>query len=409
MGFLSRLLCISSVIAIMTCSVASAQPIESGLKPFFNAVYANEQKSPNAPMARITWWGDSAAASDGYTGVIRAKLQRAYGDGGAGFVLLDPTYKGYLHKRIRLKRTGWKTHSVLSKVRRKRFGLAGVVSTSYGGASSTFISRSGSWTRAQIFYEGSPNSGDLSVFINGQPQAMITTSTRRDTLEDDIWEIDLPKNTTKFRLRAAGRGLVRVFGVVLETTGPGITLDTLGMVGLRARGLLRNNGTHFAKHVNMRGTNLLVVQFGGNERVDPHLTEARHKSEMVRLLRAIKKGAKTASCLVVAPFPHGKLIRGRIRLDPALVTITTAQRAAAQDEGCAFYDSITALGGEKGVREMRKKKWLARDMAHLTSLGHREIGTRIASWIEARYNAWKLKQANVKKAPDCVKDEQSGL
>ena len=32
--------------------------------------------------------------------------------------------------------------------------------------------------------------------------------------------------------------------------------------------------------------------------------------------------------------------------------------------------------------------WMGRDLAHLNGKGHRELGTRMARWIESRYDLW---------------------
>ena len=143
-------------------------------------------------------------------------------------------------------------------------------------------------------------------------------------------------------------------------------------------------GDGLRDQVAARGVSLLVLAFGGNERVDPALSVDRHAAAMTEAIRRFRAGAPEASCLVVGPIAHAK---GRTtRLDPRLETVYAAQRRAASAEGCAFFDTIAAMGGESSVARFKADRLLGRDLAHLTPRGHAVVGGLLADWLLAGYD-----------------------
>ena len=371
----------------MTLGPGALAKSSDSLGYFLSALGQREGGDSNA-MVRISWWGDSAVAGDGYTGQLRRRLQERFGDGGAGYLLASPTFRGYVHGQIRLKRNNWKAESVLyGKVKHRRYGLAGIHLQSYGGASSTFIARDKGYDTVTVYLRGAPRRGELQIYIDEQGLPTATHSAHRERAQDVRWVHRLDKSSKWIRVRAAGGGLMQLYGVALERSQGGVVLDTLGQVGLRARGLLRIKEEHFIGQVGLRRPNLVAIHFGGNERVDAKLTLKRHQREIEELLGRLKRGALMASCLVVGPLPHGRRRGGTIKLDPRLEVIGNAQKAAAKSRGCAYFDTIEHLGGESGLRTMVKERFLARDLAHLTTKGHQRMGDLLAQWLFAKYDA----------------------
>jgi lysophospholipase L1-like esterase len=367
----------------------SSEKLPDHLTSFFSSLDARSIPASRS-LTKISWWGDSAVAGDGYTGQLRKRLQERFGDGGAGIVLPDPTFKGYLHKQVRLRRNNWSTESALHRnLKHRRYGLAGIALQSYGGASSTFLARNDGYDRVTVFFRGAPKRGLLQVYADEEGLPRTEHLTHRDTVDDTTWTYTLSKPSTWIRVRAAGKGSVELYAVALERSTGGVVLDTMGQVGLRARGLLRIDEAHFANQVALRSPNLVAVHFGGNERVDARLTKEKHQGEIESLLTRLKRGAPGASCVVVGPLPHGKRSRGKVILDPRLTIIANAQKDAANSKGCAYYDSIAHFGGAEGLQAMVKDRLLAKDMAHLTTRGHQKMGNLIADWLFKQYDASK--------------------
>ncbi len=385
---------------VLSSSVATAQEPEMGppapaaasdhpLATFFSELGQLEQGA-REDHVRIAWWGDSAIVADGYTGQLRRQLQGRFGDGGPGFILPATTFNGYLHKQVRMKRANWEPKNVIKgELRNKRYGYGGIVSQSYGGASTTFMAESGSFGRVSVYHHAAPKAGTLQLFLNGAGKADMSHEARTDEPTEDVWTTDLPEGTTQVRVRAGGKGLTRVYGVALESKKPGVVVDTLGLLGMRARRWLRADAAHQKRVVAARAPTLLVLNYGGNERVDHDLSVDGHAKDLVALTNLFRAGAPSAACLIVGPIAHGQRRGGKVRLDPRLETVYAAQRKAAKEAGCGFVDTVALMGGDDAIANYRKQKLIGKDLAHLNREGHVELGNAMASWLLAEYDAYK--------------------
>jgi lysophospholipase L1-like esterase len=361
-----------------------------GLSFFFDKL--QDTKSQKGIITRIAWWGDSAIVGDGYTREVRKRLQARFGNGGPGFVPLAPGSDGFRRDGILLKHRGWEVHSVLLGLRDGGYyGYAGVASSSWGGATTTLTLRDEPIDQVHTFYRATPHSGRLKLMPSTEdPKAYLAHSTKTKEGEestDQVWTLSYPQPTSRVTVRAGGDGLVRAFGIALERRSGGVVLDAMGILGMRARRWKRSVASHIARQVAMRNVDLLVVNFGGNERVDPGLTADRHEQELSETLARFQAGHPEAACLVVGPIAHGK--DGHLVLDPALEVIYEAQRKVAKKNGCAFFDTVFAMGGDNAIRQFRKKRLIGRDLAHLNTAGHRLVGTLLADWLLNGYDALK--------------------
>jgi len=363
---------------------AGPEPLNS----FFERLAGLEAKT-STRIAKVAWYGDSAVISDGYTGEVRSRLQSRFGDAGPGFMLAAATFDDYLRDGVRMKRQGWVANSVISgELDSGRYGYGGVVSTSFGGATATYEVKGDAVTAVEVWYQGHPKGGKLQLFVDGAGDATATQSTVTSAVGDEVWRYTLDKPARTVKLRAGGEGQVRVYGVVLQRGTSGVELDAIGILGMRARRWLNANQDHLEKQVETRAPDLVVLNFGGNERVDAGLTKTAHKADIEKALAALRAGAPKAGCVIVAPIAHGEDKAGKVVLDPALTAIYEAQREVAEDQGCAFFDTLDAMGGKKALKTWRDKKLISGDYAHLTTKGHEALGGMIADWLLGRYDAW---------------------
>jgi lysophospholipase L1-like esterase len=356
------------------------------LRPFFEGLEELED-GESKDVVRIAWWGDSAIIADGYTGEVRALLQQRFGDGGPGFILAAPAFDGYLRRGVPMKRQGWEVSNILMGSRSDgRYGYGGVLSTSWGGATSTFTAAGEPFERVEVFYRGGPKAGGLQVFIDGNPKPAVELAAGAGSaVSDAVWAPEIG-SAKQVKVRASGGGLTQVYGVALERKGPGLTLDAIGILGLRARRWQNANAEHLAGQLKSRRPDLLVLNFGGNERVDPGLSAATHADEIAEAVRSFKKGAPHAACLVVGPIVQSG---GDGKLDPALKKIYAGQRTAAEREGCAFLDTLELMGGDKALTDAKKQRLIGADGAHLTPKGHAAVGQLMGGWLLKRYDGWK--------------------
>jgi lysophospholipase L1-like esterase len=181
------------------------------------------------------------------------------------------------------------------------------------------------------------------------------------------------------------RGTPRLFGVIVERHEPsGIVLDTLGIDGARLETPLAWNEDAFAQEVARRAPELAVLAYGTNESFDGLKVE-RYAPQLAALLARVRRGAPSASCLVLGP-TDAPLGEGSV---PRVAEVTAVLRQASLDLGCSFVSLQQLMGGEGSfARGMKAKERLAQpDKLHLTPKGYQELGDALARRLLDAYSA----------------------
>jgi hypothetical protein len=366
-------------------------PTRRGMRAFYESLERTARAEKGA-ITRVGHYGDSSIATDLITSTVRQNLQARFGDAGHGFVLAAKGYIPYKHRGVR-QSSNPETWEVREVVRRQdRNGRYG-----YGGVQSR--ARRGSWARVgtakrgdigrnasrfDIYYETQPRGGKFSVRLDRGERQIV--STKADALGDDVYSIEAPDGPHVIEFRYARGGPVHFYGVVVEREGPGVVYDSLGLIGARANRLLNYDKSHIKAQLERRGVNLLVLGFGGNEASD-NRTEQEFYEDYLRVLSRMRQGREDLSCLVFAPLDQARRHRGRIRTLPTIPRIVTAQRRAAFDSGCAFYDTWQAMGGEDAMRRWYKARprLAMGDFRHATPAGYEIIGNMFYKAILAGF------------------------
>ena len=203
-------------------------------------------------------------------------------------------------------------------------------------------------------------------------------STKAPTLGDGVYSIGAPDGPHQLQIRHTKGGPVHFYGVVVERDGPGVVYDSLGLVGARANRLLNFDEAHLANQLRQRGTNLIVLGFGGNEASDDKTEDAFYE-DYARVLAHVRQGREDLGCLVFAPLDQASRQRGRIRTLETIPRIVAAQRRAAFDAGCAFYNTWEAMGGQNAMRRWYKARprLAMSDFRHATPAGYEIIGNML--------------------------------
>ncbi len=347
------------------------------LRVFWQALAARARGTRK--HVRIRHYGDSHLANDGISHVLRVLLQRRFGDGGHGYLLAASRTQWYRRKGVRwTTNEQWKVRNYLGGgLRDGAYGYAGGAAIGRAGASFRVrTTKAGSGARAnrfELFWRGVA-AGALQVRIDGKTEVIKLVGGGRDTYRS--W--DLPDGPHDIRVRVT-RGRVRVYGAALERT-EGITYDSLGVVGARARRWLNSDAAHMAGQLQHRPAALVVFNYGGNSRGDK-ITEARYVDRYVNVIGRLRLGAREA-CLIIGPTDHGKKKRGKIISDPNTIRLIAWQRSVAEKTGCAFLDSRGLMGGDGAMGRWVKQGLGWADYGHLTPLGQRTLGKAIyGTWM----------------------------
>lgn len=357
-------------------------PSGRALDPFYAALAATAARGDDAHVTRIAHWGDSTIAADDVTSTLRVRFQKRFGDAGHGFQLIGKGTMPYRHKDVVSDQTGpWTVHSVIRKeLSDGRYGYGGHLHRSSGDGRATFETvKKGpigqSVERFELFYQRHPTGAQVELTVDGGAPRILDT---RGPEVTDAWEtVAVADGPHSLGLRVVPGGEARLYGIAMERPGPGVVYDSLGIVGARASRMLNFDPDHLAGQIAHLAPDLLVIAFGGNESADKRMNFTRYRKVLTDVVRRVRAGRPEAACLLVAPLDQGEKGRhGKIRTMPNVPKIVEAQREVAAAEGCGFFDTFEAMGGEGAMsRWYRAKPRLGwGDFRHATPAGYEVIG-----------------------------------
>ncbi|MGE0791384.1 MAG: GDSL-type esterase/lipase family protein [Sandaracinaceae bacterium] len=358
-------------------------PDGRAMRPFYEALVRTAEREDHA-ITRVAHYGDSSIAGDGITVTLRRRLQQRFGDAGHGFVLIARGTMPYRHQDIRHSANGpWNLSQLIrAGLRSHRYGYGGVLFRAGPGPTARFeTSERGpvgnEVSRFELWYEQHPTGGRVQLRVDEEDP--VEVNTRGEPLADGWHAVDVADGAHRLDLRVLGGGDTRLYGMVLEREGPGVVYDSLGLVGARARRMLGIDPAHFRSQHAHRGTNLIVLAFGGND-ADDRRTADQFEDDFRQVARMVRRARPEASCLLMAPLDQAERDeRGNVRTMETVPVIVDAMRRAATAEGCAFFDTYTAMGGEGAMREWsRANPRLAfTDYRHATPAGYRVVGNML--------------------------------
>ncbi len=367
-------------------------PTGKALDHFFRALRSTEQKQPGA-ITRIAHFGDSIIVSDYVSGTLRRKLQSTFGDAGHGFVLMANAWPAYFHNDVsRYATAGFNVSRIVGPYAADGFyGLGGVsfsappnVLSRVGTAESGEFGRNVS--RFTLYYLEQPSGGSLELSVDGG--AAQELSTAGPVIASKTHTLEVPDGAHQLSLQTK-RGTSRLFGIVLERDGPGVVLDALGVQGARIRFMDKQDDRHWAEQLQLRAPSLLIYQFGANESADGFLYPMVDYHRTMRdVLEQGKRALPESSCLVIGAMDRAAKVGDEIVSLRVMPDLLKNQKQAALDAGCAFFDTWTAMGGQRSMPRWVKRGLGQADLTHPTGAGAEIIGTWIYRALMQSYQGY---------------------
>ena len=355
-------------------------------------------------QVRITHWGDSHIAADALTGQLRRRLQRAAGNAGPGFVLLGKPWPSYWHSQVKNGASrGWRAERLRGRYARKRLqprddllGLAGVsVYTPRRSCSAWVEARRGRLiSSATLYYLQQPGGGSVELWGDGKLARR--RSTRGTTSGAGFLEVAFKKPVKRVELRTGGARRVRLYGVDLRTSRPGVIYDALGINGARATQLLGWNESLMKAQLEQLGPDLVVLAYGANEVDNTALTRRGFAAGFDKVLKRLRAVAPAAACLITGPTDRARYDKAQGHISPPnLDFIVAEQRRLALAHGCAFWDQRAAMGGRFSIFQwISAIPPLARtDHVHLTPPGYRRLAELLYAELARGLDRWERKNS----------------
>jgi len=292
---------------------------------------------------RVAMYGASGTASDIFTGYVRAYLQRRFGAGGPGFVPMVRLNGWYRHSEVTVESSKqWDKQHAVRKTRppdQPRLGLMGVAfATSNKRAFARVIpgpGLHGAELSGELMFWRGPGGGKFRVRRGDQA---FEGSARANQPGPGYLALGPGSGESPVELTPRGDGVVRLFGVVLESDSPGVVVDTLGLEGARAANQLLWDEAAWADNLRRRAPDLVVLSYGTNESTDVDEPIETYRAALTEVLARYRQAVPEASCLLLGPsdYPAG---------EPRLTAIIAVQRELASANGCGYWDAQAFMGG----------------------------------------------------------------
>ncbi len=359
----------------------------------FQAALAELAAGRRKRHVRILWFGDSHTYADFWTDAVRQPLQKRFGNGGPGYVLIG--MQPYRHAGVAFQSTGKWRHepsapSTSMKTGDGQFGLLGI-RTLPDAADATdsltptlrAVRGKARWT---ILFRAASTSDRMQVRLGTAAATALDAHAglagpagspiRRLSIEGDA--------VAPLEVRAGG-GTPQLFGAELESSVPGVVVDTLGINGARAATPLAWDDKAWVAEIGARSPDLVVLAYGTNEIAETRPVE-RYAAHYRELLARIRRAAPQVDCLMAGPTdwdePDGST-------KPRVIEIDRLERAVAGELGCRYFSVFDAMGGDGSHTrwEHASPSLGAPDHIHLTPAGYAKLGALVVKALLDGYPA----------------------
>ena len=348
------------------------------LVPFFEQV----SHPSGSGSLHILHYGDSHTASDDWADTMRQAFQRKFGAGGPGFTLAGHPFAGYRRFDIRgANSRGWYTDGLVGRGQGDGiYGLGGVSLTTASAGET--VTMSAECEQVELHYLQQPGGGSMEFDVDGVATDTVDTD---GALAPGFYRHTPTAGVHEYSIRTLRDAPVRLFGWVAQNR-TGVTYETLGINGAQAGLQLDWNESILAGGLADREPALILVAYGTNEALSAKWTEQDYHAAFTAVLRRLRAAAPLASILVVGPPDCERRIHGRRVPFPHLEEVIDVQRQAALENGCAFWDWRTRMGGPGSVQQWVQAGLGQGDYVHLTSAGYRLVGSMLFEELMAQYN-----------------------
>jgi lysophospholipase L1-like esterase len=246
-------------------------------------------------------------------------------------------------------------------------------------------------SRVEFAYLLQPHGGAFDVFIDGARVGKVETNAAQAA--SGFTAFDTTDAPHRIEVKTVDDGAVRIFGLALDRTQPGVVVDTFGINGAQIFTPLRWNEAHFAEQLRHRSPDLVILAYGTNEALEPGLKDADYERKVVEMLGRIARAVPFASCLLLGPPDLARKPKGATEWTtwPRILEIAALQQRIAQAGGCAFYDQLAAMGGAGSItawaaEQDPRASW---DHVHLKRSGYAQLANGLAADILHAYDSWR--------------------
>ena len=347
---------------------------------FFDDVFADfERAEADGKLYRIKHYGDSQLEMDRISSVLRQGLQERFGGIGTG---MFPALSNVPSSSVNASYSGGMVHytmygdSTTVRAPHTRYGPMAQLTNLYGPGTVTMRVSTASTVKplAMTFSRVSVLAGrfgeGFKVSVKAdtlRPEPVVLS---KDTLGAALVSFDLGKEVKKAVLSLGGS--CEIYGVYADGSY-GVAVDNIPLRGCSGTIFTRINPTAVARGLELDGTRIIILQFGGNympvtksqKNIDQYTAKI---AEQIKYFHSVAPDAKI---IFIGPSDMGRSVGGRIQTWPFLPEMVEALRKTALENGAAFWDIFHMMGGENSMARWvaHRPPYAGPDYIHFTTRG----------------------------------------
>jgi hypothetical protein len=362
------------------------------MAPFHERVASLLRGHASEPI-RIGIYGDSNMTQDGISGGMRRMLQAKLGDAGHGYVALGRAWPWYLHLDVKHGATyrKWKPYSTsVQPAPDAYYGFANMAFDSAQTDAMTYVETADqdapvghAVSRFDTYFLKRPAGGTFRVAIDGEPVRVVSTAS--PSVAAGFESFDVPDGPHRLELVVEKGDPVRVFGVTMERSQPGIVVDSLGTGALNYEQMTRVDGPTRRAMLERRKYDLVMFLLGSNVYPGSEETLTRWIRKAVDAHRQAVPGLPI---VILSPTDIAESMDAKTSM-PRIMWLAHHLGPSAAAAGAAYWDFWGAMGGNLSIVRLRKMRGMASsDLIHMTRLSGSLMGQRIAHALMVDFKAY---------------------
>jgi lysophospholipase L1-like esterase len=350
-------------------------------------------------IVHILHYGDSQIEGDRITGVIRRRLQETFGGEGPGLLPVvqvipaeavvqsaSENIERYIVSGMQQNRASHARYGVLGQ-----FGAVdGKSSVSIAARNWKMIPENTKWFETIRLFVGKEKRFKVRLAGTDLPAVKEEVEgTAASPLKVYTWRLSEPIN--KFSLHFSGRG--EVYGVAVDGSS-GVAVDNIPFRGGSGTFFSTMDSTLMASMLKELNVKLIILEFGGN--VLPSIRGEKsikaYQNRLVEQIAWLRGMDRERKILLIGPSDMSTKVNGKFRTYTYLEPLVEAMKAAALDNGAAFWNMYEVMGGHNSMIEWvnHSPALAATDYVHFTPRGAERIATLFCETLMVYYDYYRF-------------------
>lgn len=353
---------------------------------------------------RILHLGDSQLECDRISSSLREHYQREFGGHGVGLVPALQTVSTYTLSQSISPSSGVGHYLVYGsadfRASHRRYGVMAQVNHVHAGTTLRFSARdvekhpcSGGMKRITVMAKGT---GGMTLNAGSE-----TLPLQETEVNESLTMLEATLQQGVNTLTISVHGEYDIYGIQLDDV-KGVSLDNVPMRGCSGTIFSQIDEQTLRPYFQHENVRLIILQYGGNS--VPGCTSAKSISGYMKSLRRqvslFRRLAPEARILFIGPADMATRIGGEMKTYPNLAQMVDSLREMSLQQGIAFWDMYSAMGGRGSiVKWYRAKPQLAGgDFIHFTPKGAQKMADMLYGTLQLYYRFYRLRMGKESEA-----------